>query len=170
MEQRKVCKICKTSNLAQFISFGEMPVANAFLKRSELEGFFKEFKYEMTVGFCENCKMVQLINIVPYDKYIVPDQTGKTHYAFFSSTSKVMEQHFSEIAKEIEVKFLDVNSQVLEIGSNDAIFLKAFKNRKVLGIEPSQNVADIAKSHGIETITEFFSESLARKIVSERGK
>ena len=147
-----------------------MPVANAFLKRSELEGFFKEFKYEMTVGFCENCKMVQLINIVPYDKYIVPDQTGKTHYAFFSSTSKVMEQHFSEIAKEIEVKFLDVNSQVLEIGSNDGIFLKAFKNRKVLGIEPSQNVADIAKSHGIETITEFFSESLARKIVSERGK
>src|SRR3989304_1113952 len=116
MEQRKVCNICKTSNLAQFISFGEMPVANAFLKRSELEGFFKEFKYEMTVGFCENCKMVQLINIVPYDKYIVPDQTGKTHYAFFSSTSVAMQEHFADLAHEVEQRFLDRNPKVLEIG------------------------------------------------------
>src|SRR3989338_2625595 len=166
-----ICRICNINNLRTFISFGEMPVANAFLKKEEIQNFFfKEFKYEMKVGFCENCKMVQLVNIVPYEKYIVPDETGKTNYAFFSSTSKVMEQHFAEIAKEIQEKFLISSSKVLEIGSNDGIFLKAFKNHSVLGIEPSDNVADVAKAQGIETITEFFSEKLAREIVFHRGK
>jgi len=168
---RKKCRICNRDELAQFISFGEMPVANAFLKKQEIENpFFREFKYEMTVGFCENCKMVQLINIVPYDKYIVPDEKGKTAYAFYSSTSSAMEKHFAEVAKEIEEKFLNSNSQVLEIGSNDGIFLKAFAKNKVLGIEPSMNVAEVAQKQGIETITEFFSENLARKIANQNGK
>lgn len=167
-DEKKICPICLIKSLREFISFGQMPVANAFLKKEDLEK--PEFKYEMKVGFCENCKMVQLTNIVPYEKYIVPDESGKTNYAFFSSTSKAMEEHFAEVAKEIEENFLQENSKVLEIGSNDGIFLKAFKKNKVLGIEPSNNVAEIAKKQGIETITEFFSEGMARKIVEERGK
>jgi len=168
-EEKRICKICHTPNLIQFISFGQMPVANAFLKKEDLEK--SEFKYEMKVGFCENCKMVQLINIVPYEKYIVPDINGKRNYPFFSSKStRAMEEHFADAAKEIENKFLDSNSKVLEIGSNDGIFLKNFENNKVLGIEPSNNVAEIAIEKGIETITEFFSEDLARKIVWEKGK
>ncbi len=165
---RKECRICGNNSLVKFISFGKMPAANAFLKKDELDK--KEFMYDMEVGFCENCKMVQLINIVPYEKYIVPDSSGKTHYAYFSSTSKFMEKHFAELAKEIEERFLEPNSKVLEIGSNDGIFLKAFKNHKVLGVEPSQNVAEIAQKQGIETITEFFNEFLARKIVGRKGK
>lgn len=167
----EACKICKTENLKTFISFGEMPVANAFLRKDQIENpLFREFKYELKVGFCENCKMVQLVSIVPYDQYIVPDETGKTNYAFFSSTSKVMEQHFAEAAREIQERFLDPNSRVLDIGSNDGIFLKAFKDHKVLGIEPSDNVAEIAQRQGIETFIEFFSEGLAKNIAISRGK
>lgn len=168
---RKDCPICNTANLVRFISFGKMPIANGFIKKEELDHpYFEEFNYDMDVGFCENCKMVQMMNVVPYEKYIVPDKTGKTEYAFFSSTSKFMEQHFGEVAKEIEQKFLSADSQVLEIGSNDGIMLKAFKNHKTLGIEPSHNVAEIARQQGIETITEFFSEELAKKITKEKGK
>jgi len=166
--KKSICPLCHTYNLKQFISFGNMPVANAFLKKEDLEK--PEFKYEMAVGFCENCKMVQLVNTVPYEKYIVPDEKGKTNYAFFSSTSSAMEQHFAEVAKEIENKFLNPTSKVLEIGSNDGIFLKAFRNNKVLGIEPSNNVAEVALSQGIDTIVEFFSEMLARRIVEQNGK
>ncbi len=167
-ELKRQCKICNTLNLVQFISLGQMPVANAFLRKQDLDK--PEFTYELAVGFCENCKMVQLMNIVPYDKYIVPDEKGKTNYAFFSSTSKFMEKHFAKVANEIEKNFLNPNSMVMDIGSNDGIFLKAFKNHRVLGIEPSQNVAEIAQQQGIETITEFFSQDLARRIVLEKGK
>ncbi len=168
MDQEKLqCKICNQLSLIKFISFGKMPAANAYVKEADLKKL--EYSYNMEVGFCENCKMVQLINIVPYDKYIVPDETGKTHYAFFSSTSKFMEQHFAEIAKDIEGRFLDSNSKILETGSNDGIFLRNFKNHQVLGIEPSQNVAELAIQQGIPTITEFFTEELAKKILTEKG-
>ena len=165
---KKHCKICKTQNLVKFISFGEMPVANAFLKKQDLEK--PEYTYKMDVGFCENCKMVQLLNLVPYDKFIIPDKTGKTHYAFFSSTSKFMEKHFAEMSKEIEERFLDKDSKVLETGSNDGIMLQNFKNHEVLGIEPSQNVAEVAIKKNIPTITDFFTQELANKILLEKGK
>ncbi|MFA5020177.1 MAG: methyltransferase domain-containing protein [Candidatus Pacearchaeota archaeon] len=163
-----VCKVCKFPSLVKFISFGKMPAANAFLKENELDK--EEFKYDMEVGFCKNCKMVQLVNLIPYDKYIVPDETGKTNYAYFSSTSSVMEKHFAQLAGEVELRFLEPNSKVMDIGSNDGIMLKAFKSNKVLGVEPSNNVAEVARLKGIETITDFFTEYLADRILREKGK
>ncbi len=38
-----------------------------------------------------------------------------------------------------------------------------------LGIEPSANVADVARKHGIRTISEFFDRALADCIVAEHG-
>ena len=170
MESKNLkCKICNYS-LKKFISFGKMPVANAYLSREQIEANFQEYFYDMELGFCENCKMVQMINIVPSEKYIIKDNAGKTNYPFFSSTSSEMEKHFAEIAKEIEKRFLDYNSKVLEIGSNDGIFLKNFKNRSVIGVEPSSNVAEIALKKEIPTIVNFFSEDLAEKILNENGK
>ena len=163
------CKICDKNQLTEFIDFGQMPVANAFLKKENLVK--PEFTYRMAVGFCKNCNMTQLMEIVPYDKYIVPDENSKTNYAFFSSTSTLMEQHFAQMAEEIEERFLGSNKKVIEIGSNDGIMLQAFSDRKnVLGIEPSYNVAQVARGKGIETLTEFFTDGLAKKLASEKGK
>ncbi|PIN90854.1 hypothetical protein COU60_00735 [Candidatus Pacearchaeota archaeon CG10_big_fil_rev_8_21_14_0_10_34_76] len=166
--ERLTCKACSEHSIIKFISFGEMPIANAFLKKSDLNK--NEFKYNMEVGFCENCKMVQLVETPPYDKYIVPDETGKTNYAFFSSTSKFMEDHFAELAREVEIKFLTDSSKVVEIGSNDGIMLKSFKNNKVLGIEPSANVAEVAQKQGIDTIVDFFTRQLASRVAGQKGK
>lgn len=168
MKENLKCKVCNSYSLKEFISFGKMPVSNAYIKKEDLNKL--EFTYDMEVGFCENCKMVQMINIVPYERYIIPDETGKTNYAFFSSTSKEMEKHFAEIADEIKKEFLDSNSKVLETGSNDGIFLKNFKDNEVLGVEPSGNVAEISIAKGVPTINKFFTEDLAKKIRVEKGK
>ena len=163
------CKVCNHPDLREFINFGQMPVANAFLKKEDLGK--PEFTYNMAVGFCGNCNMTQLMEIVPYDKYIIPDKDSKTNYVFFSSTSTSMEQHFAQMAEEIEERFLGSNKKVIEIGSNDGIMLQAFSDRKnVLGIEPSYNVAQVARGKGIETLTEFFTDGLAKKLASEKGK
>ncbi len=169
-KEKKRCKVCRANALIEFISFGQMPVTGAYLKKEDLDK--PEYTYNMTVGFCENCKMVQLIEVVPYEKYIISDGKGKTNYAFYSSTSEFMQQHFAELAKEVEERFLDsINPRVVEIGSNDGIMLKVFKERSnVIGIEPSTNVAEVAQKQGIKTITEFFTEALARKLVDEKEK
>ncbi len=168
-EELKECKVCQKDTLLEFIDFGQMPAANAFLKKEDLDK--PEFKYRMAVGFCQDCNMTQLVEVVPYDKYIVPDENSNTHYAFFSSTSKVMERHFAEMAKEVEERFLDDNKRVIEIGSNDGIMLRSFSDKKsVLGIEPSYNVAQVAKEKGIDTLVEFFTDGLAKKLAHQRGK
>ena len=53
--------------------------------------------------------------------------------------------------------FSDVD-WVLEIASNDGYLLKNFLPHgiKVIGVEPAENVAEISRGPGIETISEFF--------------
>ena len=157
------CRICQ-GNYEPFHSFGEMPIANGFLNQ---EQFGDEYFFEMKIGFCANCKMVQLTE--------QPDREIMFHqnHAFFSSTSKHMAQHFKFFADSICNEYLKSSDPfVVEIGSNDGIMLQNFVQRGIrhLGIEPSSNVAKVAIQKGIQTTSEFFDEALAEKIVLEHGK
>jgi len=153
------CLICK-NNIKPFISFGKQPIANGFLSP---EQFKKEYFYNLKIGFCDNCKMVQLTELVDREKMF------HDNYAFYSSTSSRMAQHFKEFAEDVMSKNKSKDMFVVEAGSNDGIMLRNFAERgiKHLGIEPSANVAQVAISNGINTTTEFFDEKSAEKIISE---
>jgi methylation protein EvaC len=141
-----------------------MPIANGFLNPAQ---FADEYFFELKTGFCPRCTMVQLTEQVDRAKMFHGE------YAFFSSTSKRMAAHFGEFAQSVMSKHLTgPDPLVVEIGSNDGIMLQHFAAAGVrhLGIEPSSNVADVARSRGIHTISEFFDENLARRIVSEYGQ
>jgi len=157
------CLICK-SDFSPFINFGDMPIANAFSKKEELND---EYTFPMKVGFCSNCKMVQLVE--------QPDRERMFHdnYAFYSSTSKYMKDHFKLFSDSVsKLQHLDSNSFVVEIGCNDGIMLQNFisSNIPCLGIEPSENVASVATKKGLEVITEFFDQPLAKKILKSHQK
>ena len=55
---------------------------------------------------------------------------------------------------------------VIEVASNDGYLLREFValGVPVLGVEPAANVADIARSHGVRTITAFFGRETARAV------
>lgn len=165
----KKCRICDHA-LNVFLSLGKAPISNLWLTKEER--YKDDFRYDLEAAFCPDCKMVQLTEFVPYEKYIIPKQEGKTEYLFFSSTSRFMEKHFAEYAKEIEENFLSKGDLVVEIGSNDGILLQAFHKGKykILGIEPGTNVAEVARKKGVKTWTEFFTPNLAKRIVQEEGK
>jgi len=157
------CLICK-SDFSPFINFGDMPIANAFSKKEELND---EYTFPMKVGFCNNCKMVQLVE--------QPDREKMFHdnYAFFSSTSNYMKDHFRLFSDSVsKLQQLDSNSFVVEIGCNDGIMLQNFISSDIpcLGIEPSENVAKVAMKKGIEVMTEFFDQSLAENILDSHQK
>ncbi len=157
------CLICD-NEISPFISYGQMPIANGFLKS---ENFTKEYFFPMEVAHCENCSMVQLIE--------TPDRElmFNENYAFFSGTSQAMKEHFKDFAKDIKDRFLtDNNPFVVEIGSNDGIMLQNFANWSIrhLGIEPSANVAKVAMDKGVNTMVDFFDEKLAIKIVEQNGQ
>lgn len=159
----KKCLICN-SDIEPFITFGKMPIANNFLL---VEQFGDEYFYELQVGFCEKCKMVQLTELVDREKMF------HDHYAFYSSTSTQMALHFKEFAKTVCQKYLKATDPfIVEIGSNDGIMLKHFAREGIrhIGIEPSSNVAQVAIDQGMNVVNEFFDADLAKRIVSNYGQ
>ena len=155
------CRACN-SQLMQFFSLGEMPLANFFLKKEEIP---LEEKYDLSVGFCPKCHLVQLINIVPPEKLF-------KNYIYFSSTSNSFLEHCKKTADYLTEKLgLNPQSLVLEIASNDGAQLQYFKKLgiQVLGIDPAENIAEAANKKGIKTIPEFFNYAFAKKLKEEQG-
>ncbi len=94
-------------------------------------------------------------------------------YVYISSTSPVFVKHFQDFASDIYRRFfLNSQSLVIDIGSNDGILLTPFKKAgtRVLGIEPAKKIASLARKHGIPTLPDFFTIDIARKIVKKYGK
>ena len=146
-----------------FLSFGKMPIANGFLAP---EQFDSEYFFELKVGFSPESKMVQLTELVDRERMF------HENYAFFSSTSKRMAQHFEAFARSVREQYFGSDPFVVEIGSNDGIMMRNFAQAGIrhLGIEPSANVAAVAREKGINTVSKFFDEALAREIVKEYGQ
>jgi len=146
------------------MSFGEMPIANGFLTPDD---FADEYFFELAPAFCESCSMFQIID------QPAPDKMFHENYAFFSSTSNFMRTHFQLFSDDVQKTHLTNKSNpfVIELGSNDGIMLGNFARLGIrhLGIEPSVNVANVAREAGINTISEFFNFTLSESIRQEYG-
>ncbi|MDG2212395.1 MAG: SAM-dependent methyltransferase, partial [Verrucomicrobiota bacterium] len=86
------CKICNQP-LTEVIDFGRQPLGNGFLNPDQFEN---EYFFPMRVGFSSESMMFQLIN------QPAPEQMFHENYAFFSGTSKYMDQHFTEFAEQVK--------------------------------------------------------------------
>jgi methylation protein EvaC len=157
------CRVC-SAKIAPFMSFGRMPIANGFLRPNETEN---EYFFELAPAFCDACGMFQLVE-QPH-----PEKMFHEQYAFYSSTSRYMQAHFEAFAHAVMKTVLAARDDpfVVELGSNDGIMLRHFKARGVrhLGVEPSANVAEVARTKGISTISAFFDGKLADEIATEQG-
>ncbi len=158
------CRVCGAP-IDAFMSFGRMPIANGFLTESEIAS---EYYFELAPAFCERCGMFQIV------EQPQPDKMFHAQYAFYSSTSRYMQAHFENFANFVirEVLMRRSNPFVVELGSNDGIMLRHFHESGIrhLGIEPSVNVADVARGRGIRTISAFFDRGLAGDVVAEHGR
>ena len=155
---------CKITNepITPFMSFGKMPIANGFIEKKD---FSKEFFFEMEVGFNEELSLFQL------NDHPKPEKMFNKDYPFFTGSSEYMKKHFSKYAKFVE-KYLNSNSKIIEIGSNDGTFLKNFlkTNNQIIGFEPSKSVADVAIKNNVPTLNEFFNVSSAKNLKDFKGK
>ena len=158
------CRICKSKNLRDYLNLGETPPADTFLVTADPE---HQSYFPLEVCVCDDCGMSQLNYTVP------PETLYQNDYPYESSTTKTGREHFHEMASEIVDNFeIERGGLVVDIGSNVGVLLQGFKNQncKVLGIEPAQNIADMAILKGIDTKIDFISPSLARAIVKDFGK
>ncbi|MCB2107419.1 MAG: methyltransferase domain-containing protein [Rhodobacteraceae bacterium] len=147
------------------MSFGPMPIANGFLAPQDIP--LDTYRFELATASCKRCRTFQLIDQPP------PDKMFHANYAFFSQTSRVMQDHFENFALDIAQRLLARRDDpfVVELGSNDGIMLRHIAKRGVrhLGVEPSANVAAAARNNGVNTTSVFFDAESAANIREQYG-
>ena len=150
-----LCKITR-EKIKPFMSFGKMPIANGFLYQ---RNFKKEFFFDLEVGFSKKLSLFQI------NDHPKPEQMFNSNYPFYTGSSKGMVKHFEEYSKWIKKNYGAHLNYLVEIGSNDGTFLNNFVKEKIkiMGFEPSSNVAKISKKKGIKTINKFFNYNNVKK-------
>ncbi len=160
---RTTCRVCGGNQLRKFLSLGPTPLANSFL--SDKEEFSHEPSFPLDVYFCEQCSLVQLLDVID------PEVLFR-NYIYVTGTSDTIAEHNIELAQTVAAQAgLKPNDLVVEIASNDGSLLRCFKAHgfATLGIEPATNIAQMASVQGIETITEFFDSAVGQEVRSSRG-
>ena len=161
VERIKRCRFCEKSGLKIFLKLRPMPKPNAFLTSPHEE----EPLYPLQICRCPRCGLVQLTHMVnPQEMF--------SHYLYMSSMSQMMLKHFEDSAAKL-VNYNPTKDKpfVIDIGSNDGSFLKAFQKQKVnvLGVDPAKNIAKKAQNEGVPTHNDFFSKKTAKHIKGKYG-
>lgn len=161
---RETCRGCnQKESLKFFLSLGDQPLANAFLKSSG--EFADEKKYPLDVYFCENCSLVQLVDVID------PSVLFR-NYIYVTGTSDTIAKHNVAYADTV-IEYMDIkDGLVAEVASNDGSLLKCFQARGVntIGIEPATNIAKMANEAGINTINSFFNYETSQIIRKSHGR
>ena len=142
----------------EFLDLGRQPITNKFLSEDEFEG---EFFYDLKVVFDEETKLVSIQEFVP------PEMMFNEEYAYTTSLSTPMVNHFKETAEMLKMKFKP--KKVLEIGSNDGPFICNFPKEDSICVEPCDNFARVTADMGYITSTEFWTTELSDKIKDSNG-
>lgn len=156
------CRSCGNKHLERVASLGESPLANnltdSFDEKSET--------FPLEMNYCPKCHNCQLSVVVPPEKMF-------DNYLYTSSTAASFRKHFEDAADKYISEFgLNQDTLVVDIGSNDGIFLKPLRDRgiKILGVEPAKNIAKVANKNKITTLNAYFDVKTAKKIVKKYGK
>jgi len=140
------CRLCEKKKLIQSIDLGNSPLANQFLDIP-----IKNKTYPLKVMRCAYCNHLQLSHVVDKRKLF-------SKYLFVSSTSLTNLKHFQRYAMECTRRFIKKKSIILDIASNDGLFLKFFDKRNIkVGIDPAKNINPKTNSSKYFIEKRFFS-------------
>lgn len=153
------CRGCLGRNLFSALNLGILPIANELLlyQDSEIE------RFPLHLSVCSSCGLGQVADVV------TPERIFRD-YRYLSSMSSTFLQHATDFVNDrLSEGMFSPDDWVLEIASNDGYLLKNFIESGITarGVEPAENVAEISRSLGIETISEFFSSQLAKELLAK---
>ena len=159
------CSFCDGTQMSEVMDFGKVALAGAFVKPDQ---FKDERKFPQRLYFCRGCYAVQIVDKIPADVLF------KNNYFYFSSSIGTLRDHFQQYAAEVTSRFLSPETAtVLEFGCNDGVLLRPLADqgiRTVIGVDPASNVVATINDPRVTVVNDFFTETVARRIVAEHGK
>jgi len=159
------CQGCGRQGLEKVLDLGYQPLCNEFI--SVEEATRPQTFYPLCLCYCHHCLLVQL-------DYIIPTEvTFGDQYTYLTGSSASLIMYYDDLAERL-YKQLDLQpgDGIVEIGSNDGTFLKAFQRLglEVLGIEGAHQSSRLAVEAGIPVIEDFFGPGMAAKVEDKLPK
>jgi 2-polyprenyl-3-methyl-5-hydroxy-6-metoxy-1,4-benzoquinol methylase len=160
-ESAHSCNLCGGADLLPLIDFGSHPVAKHYLT----ERWSAQPTWPVRLFFCESCGLSQLVDSCPpeilYDNYVT------------LSSWKFQPHVQREIDLIKSLEGMGPEARVIEIGSNDGMFLRqmalgGYKN--TLGVEPAKDAYDLSVAQGVNTLRDFLSPELSETIRAQYGE
>ena len=155
------CRTCKSERLYLFLPLGDHPLANGFLRKNQLSE--EEPRFPLDVHACLDCGLIQVDDQIPAGFF--------RHYVYIPSSADAMHPHFEGLAEKLAKQLPSTDALTIDIGCNDGLFLSFLRTRgaRTLGIDPAENIAELAREKGVDVVTEYFTPDLARRIREEHG-
>jgi len=163
IKKRTNCRGCLCDDLVKVFHLNPSPIGDEYLDLKNLRQ--DQPSYPIDLYLCQRCGLAQLIDVINPDVLY-------SNYIYKTESSVGLKDHFAGYANEVIKKIgLNINSNILDIGSNDGTLLGEFKKNgmNVIGVEPASKIADYANQKGITTLNLFFDEKEALSIKEQIG-
>ena len=147
--QLSACRICQSKKLTEVLNLGEQKLTGVF-PRSPTEAISSG---PLALAWCEECTLLQLRH-----SYSLPEMYGE-NYGYRSGLNTAMVNHLTKKIAALEALANPTKSDlVIDIGSNDATSLRAYRGRHTkVGIDPTGEKFRRFYTSGIELIPDFFT-------------
>ena len=157
------CRVCNNTHLQRVLELGNQ----------ELTGVFPKNKNdEITSGplnlvWCSECGLLQLEH--SYDS----DEMYGENYGYRSGLNNSMVKHLESKVHHLERLYQpQAGDVILDIGSNDATFLKAYQTKglELIGIDPTGNKFKKYYADNIKLVPDFFNAKNFNKVSDKKAK
>lgn len=157
------CRGCGVDGLVSVLDLGRQPLSNEMALTTDEPS--PTFPLHLRV--CPVCGLGQI------GEYVLPERIFGAEYPYLSSVSTSWLAHAGDYTRHMIGELgLGEGDLVMEVASNDGYLLTQMQDAgmRVLGIEPAGQVAEIARSRGVETLNEFFGLATAEQVVASHGR
>ena len=155
------CRISGSKTLTPILNLGNQCLTGVFPKNASQN----ITKGPLELVWCPDSNLLQLNH--SYDQ----NEMYGNNYGYRSSLNQSMVKHLELKANYLEKKYLlSSDDLVIDIGSNDATFLKSYSNKKFkkIGIDPIGRKFQQHYGEQIKLIPDFFSSKILNKYYNEK--
>lgn len=158
------CRLCGGPDLISVLDLGASPPCESFLTEEQLD--LPEPTYPLHLRLCPACLLLQIPAL------ITPEETFGGDYAYYSSFSTSWVEHARRfVVDAVDRLALGRDDLVVEVAANDGYLLQhvVAQGLPCLGIEPSANCSEAARTKGVPMLRAFLDEEVAARVRAEHG-
>lgn len=159
MTNENPCPCCSNSDFELIFLFPSIPVSGIFRNNSSCDLKTNSLKFEL----CIKCAYVRQNN----------QELRKDYEKVTRSTELQYPKYINLLIQNLNTLKVNYDDLIIEIGANDGKYIQAlgeYGYRNIIGIEPSEELASLARETNFKIYNNFFNLDFAKQFVSIHGK